>query len=333
MTNLLSAVFLAAGCAASPPDSAVELRRQDLMAALQHGGLTVILRHARTDRSFQEQITPMPTARSEQRNLSEAGVRDAALMGVVFRKFAIPFSEILSSPMYRAVETAEMAAGKPSTTLRLRSFPTTVEQAELVKMAPARGSNRLLVTHHFVIEAHVPGIRPGEIGESEAVVVRHLANGDIELVGRISLDDWASLASPGGVATLKEAPKSGSTHITPAHAVPASEFPHTHAGRLAKTFLGVFNSNDSTRLAEFIASSMAANPNRTQEERHAGIGKLFDDLGPLSLQSVEQSDSTTLIFGVNSRKGLVRLTLKTSAEEPMKVSSLTFGIPTVGAHR
>ena len=36
------------------------------------------------------------------------------MMGVVFRKYGITFAEIISSPMYRTVETAEMAAGTPT---------------------------------------------------------------------------------------------------------------------------------------------------------------------------------------------------------------------------
>ncbi len=333
MTHLLSALVFAAGFTLTPVDSAVELRRQDLMAALQHGGFTVVLRHARTDRSFQEQIAPMPTDRKEQRNLNEDGVRDAALMGTVFRKYGITFSEIVSSPMYRAVETAEMAAGKPSTTMLLRTFPTTKEQAELVKLAPAAGGNRLLVTHHFVIETHVPGIRPGDIAESEAVVVRRTVNGDIELIGRITLEDWKYLASPGLKEPSGTAASASAGHGAHPQAGLASEFPDTHAGHLARNYLEAFNSGDTKQMEAFMTSTMSADPTRTTEVRLAGYSKLFSDLGPLSLQSIEKSEATLLTFGVNSRKGVVRLTLKTSDAEPMKVSSLTFGIQTEGAHR
>ena len=45
----------------TPPD---ELRGDALMQALQRGGYTVVLRHARTDRSFQEEVGSVPRLRS-----------------------------------------------------------------------------------------------------------------------------------------------------------------------------------------------------------------------------------------------------------------------------
>jgi hypothetical protein len=196
MLHLVSSLALAVGIATAASDS-TELRREDLMAALRTGGYTVLLRHARTDQSFTER-PGYTTAkdRSTQRNLTDEGIRDAALMGVVFRKYGISFAEILASPIFRTVETAEMAAGKPTAARALGAYPSTPEQAALIAAAPRPGTNRLLVTQHFVIETHVPGIRPGDVRESEAVVVRPAADGKIVLVGRITLDDWRVLANP-----------------------------------------------------------------------------------------------------------------------------------------
>src|SRR5688572_227671 len=139
MLHLLVPVFLAL-----PALQPAELRREPLMDALKSGGYTVILRHARTDRSFNEVRDPVPVKREEQRNLNDDGIRDAALMGVVLRRYGIKFAEVISSPMYRCVETAEMAYGKPtSTTMDLRIFPSPPEQAALVARAPKAGTNRL----------------------------------------------------------------------------------------------------------------------------------------------------------------------------------------------
>jgi hypothetical protein len=138
-------------------------------------------------------------------------------MGVVFRKYGISFAEIISSPMFRTVETAEMAAGKPKTTMALRVIPSTPEQEALIKTAPKPGTNRLLVTHHFVIEKHVPGVKPGGVGESEAAVVSHAADGTIQLVGIIKLDDWKALANPGS-ESRQPRPGRGRGHGAPAAA-------------------------------------------------------------------------------------------------------------------
>ena len=123
MVHALSSLALLAGIVIPGSDS-TELRREKLMETLRQGGYTVMLRHARTDRSVNEQRDPVPVERSKQRNLTDDGIKDAALMGVVFRKYGIQFAEIISSPMARCVETAEYAAGKPnSTTMALASFP------------------------------------------------------------------------------------------------------------------------------------------------------------------------------------------------------------------
>jgi phosphohistidine phosphatase SixA len=318
---------------ALPEPQPAELRREVLMDALKSGGYTVILRHARTDRSFNEVRDPVPTARAEQRNLNDDGIRDAALMGVVLRRYEIRFAEVISSPMYRCVETAEMAYGKPtSTTMALRIFPTTAEQAALVAQAPKAGTNRLLVTHHFVIETHVPGIRPGEIGESEAVVVKSTA-GKVELVGRILLDDWRALANPGAAATQPAA-----THdaTTPASGRPSfvagQSFPDTHAGHMAQLYFDAFNSGNRETMKKFIESSMIASPDRPIEQRLDTYMRLFADYGVLAVHLVEKTESTEVVLGVQSKAGQMRVTLTTLPEDPMRVKSVTFA-SYQGSHR
>ena len=319
LSLLVSAAFLVA----APPAQSAELRREALMDALKSGGYTVIIRHARTDRSFNEVRDPVPTKRIEQRNLNDDGIRDAALMGVVLRRYDIKFAEVISSPMYRCVETAEMAYGKPTvTTMDLRVFPPTPEQAALVARAPKAGTNRLIVTHHFVIETHVPGIKPGDIGESEAVVIRSVG-GKVELVGRILLDDWRALANPGAAATSSSAP--AAAHSAPA-SVAAAGFPDTHAGHMAQLYFDAFNSGDRETMKKFIESSMIASPDRPMEQRLETYAKLFHDYGPLALHAVEKKESTEVVLGVQSRQGPMRVTVATLPEEPMRVKSVTFAL-------
>ena len=59
MLPLVSTLTLVAGLATAPLDSSTELRREDLMSALRAGGYTIILRHARTDRSVMEDPSPI----------------------------------------------------------------------------------------------------------------------------------------------------------------------------------------------------------------------------------------------------------------------------------
>ena len=313
-----------------------ELRREALMEALRGGGYTVILRHARTDRSFNEARDYVPKTRAEQRNLNGDGIRDAALMGVVFRKYDVKFADVISSPMYRCVETAEMAYRKPDmTTLDLRIFPSTPAQAALVATPPKPRSNRLLVTHHFVIETHVPGIKPGEIGESEAAVVQ-IVDGKVQLVGRITLDDWRALANPSATATA------ASTETMPGGHPPVSQppvangpvaYPDTHAGHMAQLYVQAFNSGDRETMRKFTTSSMLVNPDRPIEQRLDTYVKLFGDFGPLTLTGVEKTESTEVVLGVQSKVGAMRMTLVTLTEEPMRIKSVTFAYNQALGHR
>lgn len=325
MLHLLAATALVAHIL-TPAEDTAQARREALIDKLRAGGYTVLLRHARTDYSVQEPQGTVPPERSAQRNLSDEGIRDAALMGVVFRKYGISFAEIIASPMFRAVETAEMAAGKPKTTMALRAFPSTPEQAALVKMAPKPGTNRLLVTHHFVIEKHVPGVKPGDVGESEAAVVSHAADGTPQLVGIIKLNDWKALANPGS-ATASAAKSDGTSppHAPPANTVPVA-IPDTPVGRLARGYLAAFNSGDSNVMRTFLESTLVADPTRPTEERMKSYSKLFDDFGALHPTSVDSSNARSVTLGVQSKRGPLVVIFKAAETDAARLASVTLGI-------
>jgi phosphohistidine phosphatase SixA len=344
VVHLLTSLALVAGLATE--NDSTELRREKLMEALRSGGYTVMLRHARTDRSFNEQRDPVPTARKDQRNLTDDGIRDAALMGVVFRKYGIQFAEIISSPMYRCVETAEYSVGKPtSTTMVLRVFPSTPEQAAFVMKAPRKGTNRLIVTHHFVIETHVPGIKPGDVAESEAAVIRHTADGKVQLVGRITLDDWKVLANPEAAKAGDDAkPDNGAGHGGALaalgrliHGSPDSDakpvsIPDTHAGHIAQEYIKAFNTGSAETMKAYIDSWMVANPARTMEERLRTYSQLFEEHGPLTIVNVQSSQALEIVLGMKSKRGEFRLTVKSSEEQPMRAQAVTFAM-LQGTHR
>jgi phosphohistidine phosphatase SixA len=320
MLSILAPLALAAHLA-TPVEDTAQARREALMAKLRNGGYTVLLRHARTDYSTQEPQGTVPAERSAQRNLSDEGIRDAALMGVVFRKYGISFAEVIASPMYRTVETAEMAASHPKTTMALRSFPSTPEQAALIKTAPKPGTNRLLVTHHFVIETHVPGVQPGAVAESEAAVVSHAPDGTPQLVGFIKLDDWKALANPS--PRNAAATKPATAPAAPAVPAVAPTIPDTPAGKLAARYLAAFNSGDTTTMRRFFETAFAPNPNRPMEERLKSFTTVFSEHGPLTLVSVDSSTATKVSLGTQGKKGALGIHLQTSDSNPALVGSIS----------
>lgn len=330
--QLLATLVLAAHAAASstPPARAPELRGEELMRALQGGGYTILLRHARTDRSYQEAMGAVPAERSAQRNLSADGVRDAALMGVVLRKYHIPIGEIVSSPMFRARETAEYAAGAPTlVTMALRVFPTTDETAAVVSAAPKAGTNRLLVTHHFVIEKLVPGINPGDIAESEAAVVRPTGDGHVVLVGRITLGDWERMAGvpPQPAPAVQVAQPAAATASDPPVTIP-----DTPAGQIARRYLDAFDSGDSARMRQFIETSLLPNPDRPTEARLQTFAETFQRIGPLAVTGVRASSADEIALDVRARGGPLVLTVKTSPDRSGRAASITIGGTMRGGH-
>ena len=312
MSSLLLTLALAS---LTGPARPAELRGEPLMAALKGGGFTVVLRHARTDRTFQEAMGTIPASRAQQRNLNDDGVRDARLMGVVFRKYGIPFGDIISSPMYRTMETAEYAVGPAASTIVLRTFPTGEEARRLIAERPKPGTNRLLVTHHFVIETHVPGIKPGDIAESEAVVVHTTKDGGIELVGKILLADWRELGGATAPAVPTGAP---AIHGT------AFSYPETAVGRLALDYIKAFSSGDTAVMRRFIESSLETDPSRPVADRLASFTKLYADLGPLHVVGIEAPATRELTLLTHAKRGMVKVVVKASEAQEGRAASITF---------
>jgi hypothetical protein len=200
----------------------------------------------------------------------------------------------------------------------LRALPTGDEARRLIAMPPKPGTNRLLVTHHFVIETHVPGIRPGDIAESEAVVVRTAKDGSIELVGKILLADWRELAGPAATA-----PAAAPSATMLSHGAPFV-YPDTPVGRLALEYVTAFSSGESARMKAFIESSLEIDPARPLSDRLASFEKLYADLGPLHVVGVEGATENEITLLTHARPGMVRVTVRESAREAGRAASITF---------
>lgn len=325
---VLSLAALALAIQAAAPPAPPVLRGEELMAALRQGGYTLLVRHARTDRSIPNKETPsfVPPLRADQRNLTAQGEHDVKLMQQVVQKFALPISEVLSSPMYRCRETAD-AFGDYKVDMALRVFPTTRETAALVAAVPRAGTNRVIVTHHFVIENHVPGISPGDIGESEVAVVKANGNGDVKLVGKILLADWPALA--GGAAGSDPMPAAAAAPVhalpgAPPHSYAATAAPATTAGKLATAYLHAFNSGDARLMQAFLENHMEPSADRPMAERIATYTRLFEQYGALSITGVNTSTADRVALRVKSKRGEIVITVTASASTPGRIQSVTF---------
>jgi hypothetical protein len=207
----------------------------------------------------------------------------------------------------------------------LRVFPSTAEQAALVAAPVKVGANRLIVTHHFVIETHVPGIKPGDIGESEAVVVRPTGDGKVELVGRILLSDWEIL---GGVAPSRPGNATQTKVVTSGSSGSEVLSPE----QIATAYVAAFNSGKAA-MRTFIESHLLVSTERPTEERLETYDELFNTHGPLTFEMVHSRDATEATFQMKSKQGSFQLVVKAADGQPGRASSVSFRVPHMGGHR
>ena len=166
-----------------------------ILDALRAGGLVIVFRHSTTDHSQPDAREISRTDRATQRNLTPAGVEQAKRIGESIRALGVPVDEVHASPLFRTMDTAMNAFGHVEPSEALWRTGTAAERARLLSEPPRAGTNRVLVTHNFVLIATFQGMRPGDMSEGDAIVVRPLGDGKYEVVRRITVDDWARLAS------------------------------------------------------------------------------------------------------------------------------------------
>lgn len=201
---LLLPVPAAAGCGEDERPSsesrpvATATAQTALLDALRAGGLVLALRHSTTEPKTDARESLRSCA--QQRNLTEAGRRQARAIGAGVRALRVPVGEVRTSPFCRTRDTARLAFGAATEDDRLVSLGTlgTVEDDDrrvralqrMLGTRPAAGENRVLVTHTPNL-GEAAGI---SLAEGETAVFRPLGGRRFELVGRIPADDWAALS-------------------------------------------------------------------------------------------------------------------------------------------
>jgi phosphohistidine phosphatase SixA len=206
---MLVAVLLSLGCAEgtrSEPESerdatlqpAKEVPDYALVRDLRQGGYVIYFCNAATEPGGAGGPENLGN-REAQRNLSEEGRTQAATIGEALRELEIPVGEVLSSPYFRALDTARIAFGRAEPTgelLSLRSNRSVLHpqrQADLVRLlstAPPKGTNTVLVSHASNAEEYA-GI---SLDEGEAAVLKPLRDDEFEFVARITPEEWKELS-------------------------------------------------------------------------------------------------------------------------------------------
>ena len=167
-------------------DPAQELRGESLIRALRSGGHVLYMRHTQTGA-----ITPACT----QSNLSPDGEREARLVGESLRALRIPIDRILSSPVCRVADTAQLLGfGEFETTQDLSNVAPgdgfdldAARKARISSPLRRENANTLMVGHMHAAGANENDWIRLDFGE---IIVYKVQPGGPIPVARIRANDW-----------------------------------------------------------------------------------------------------------------------------------------------
>ncbi|NRB40846.1 MAG: histidine phosphatase family protein [Pseudomonadales bacterium] len=179
----------------SATGQAETLNKDQLITALQQGGLIIYWRHGATDHNQQDAFNLNMADCSTQRGLSEKGKQQATYIGEQFKELQIPVTQVISSPYCRCKHTAELAFSKITLDDNLfftvglhktkRDQQSKILRNYLSDLPDGKG-NTVLVSHTANLK-EATGIWP----KPEAVmhIFRPLGN-SYKHLGSISPDSW-----------------------------------------------------------------------------------------------------------------------------------------------
>ena len=191
-----------------------------LAKSLRAGGLVLVLRHAHTDQSKQDEDPVVVADCATQRNLSAQGRADARAIGKGVRRLGLPVGKVFSSAYCRTLQTARLAFGRATVSPALLNTIASAHDARwraqiqaarrLIGTKPAQGRLTVLVTHGVVVQEATGQ----SLEEGETIVFRPLGNSRFRLVGRVMPADWAGLRTTSATRrpTVREFPVPAGTH-------------------------------------------------------------------------------------------------------------------------
>lgn len=184
-------------------EPAKELKGDALLRALRNGGYNLYMRHALSNVGQDGNLIQTPLWWENctiQRNISEAGREQARKVGEAMSALKIPVGQVLAAQFCRTRDTGyAMGLGPIEITEELNhqigqrvGFDVNAARFKLLAEAPAKGTNRVLVSHTHGSSNPQERIM-GSIQEAEIIVYQPDAKGGSEPVARIPVAEWNNL--------------------------------------------------------------------------------------------------------------------------------------------
>ena len=184
-------------------DAAKELKGATLLQALRKGGYNLYMRHAVSNIGQDGNLIQTPQWWDNcaiQRNIADAGREQARKVGDAMISLKIPISQVLTAQFCRTRDTGHaMGLGPIEITEDLNhqigqriGFDVNAARFRQLAEAPAKGTNRILVSHTHGSPKPEERIM-STLQEVEIVVYQPDNKGGSEPVARISLADWDNL--------------------------------------------------------------------------------------------------------------------------------------------
>ena len=172
----------------------------ELVETLKRGGHIILMRHAASPHDPPDAATANADNPNRERQLDAEGIATAKAMGAALRRLGIPVGEVLSSPTYRALETARyLNMGEAKPRAELGNDPQGMRGGTEAQAAWLRervnnfnaDTNILLITHMPNIREAFPADADG-LGDGEALVFGPNGSGGARLVRRVRISQWPS---------------------------------------------------------------------------------------------------------------------------------------------
>ena len=196
-------LWAASASAATGGASAGMLSGDALIDALRQGGYVIVMRHAQSPQQPPDAAHARPGNKKHERQLDAAGERAARYMGMAIRQVEIPVLRVLSSPTFRAIETARaLGLGAPHTYPELgpgkagMKAPADQKHAQWLQDKVAartpNGECLLIITHEPNLKAAF-GQKAAQMRAGDALIFEPEGK-TAKLVAEVKVGDWSKLA-------------------------------------------------------------------------------------------------------------------------------------------